>query len=210
MQESRYLPAWRTALRTSENNDSPSLFELSRTFLLIGALAFGGQGGLLALLNRDLVERRQWITEADILEAFTYVQLLPGAVVVQVAAYLGYKLRSWPGAIAATFSFLLPSVVVMFLLAAAYKSVSAITGAPAALQGLTAAVVGLIAVAAWKQGQKTITDRLGISIAIIVCAVSVVCHVNPAVLVVAAGSIGVLREVIRGRAPAADTKDGAS
>jgi chromate transporter len=188
---------------------SPTLFEIARSFLIIGTLAFGGQGGLLALLNRDLVERRQWITEADIVEAFTYVQLLPGAVVVQVVAYLGYKLRSWRGTAAATICFLFPSVVVMLGLAAAYKSVASVTGVPAALQGLTAAVVGLIAVAAWKQGRKTITDSAGIAIAIFVCAASVLAHANPAVLVAAAGLIGIVREAARGRSDARD-EDGES
>jgi chromate transporter len=172
----------------------PSLFEIAWSFLHLGTLAFGGQGGLLALLNRDFVERRRWITEADVVEAFTYVQLLPGAVVVQVVAYLGYKLRSWRGAAAATICFLLPSVAVMLILASVYKRVAAVAGVPDALQGLTAAVVGLIAVAAWKQGRKTVTDALGLVTAVSVCAASVWGHINPAVLVIAAGLIGVIRE----------------
>ena len=186
------------SLASSESGrPRPHLLAISRAFLFIGSLAFGGQGGLLALLNRDLVERRRWITDADIVEAFTYVQLLPGAVVVQVVAYLGYKLRSWGGAFTATVCFLLPSLVVMLTLAAAYKSVVSVAGVPAALQGLTAAVVGLIAVAAWKQGRKTVTDALGLGIGIAVCAASARFHLNPALLVVTAGLIGIVREVLR-------------
>ena len=191
-------------MRVSQQN-RPGLSEIAKTFLLIGALAFGGQGGLFALLNRDLVERRGWVTEADIVEAFTYVQLLPGAVVVQVVAYLGYKLRFWRGAAIATTCFLFPSVAVMLILAAAYKSVAAVTGVPAALGGLTAAVVGLIAVAAWKQGRKTITDILGVLIALLVCAVSLWRHVNPAALVVAAGLAGIIREAVRAKKPETKT-----
>ncbi len=118
---------------------------------------------MLALLSRDLVERRKWIEEAEVTEAFTYVQLLPGAVVVQVVAYLGYRLRGWRGAATSTFCFLLPSVVVMLLLAATYRRVSAVAGVPAALHGLTAAVVGLIALAAYKQARKTVKGALGVS-----------------------------------------------
>jgi len=172
----------------------PRLVELGRVFLVIGALAFGGQGGLLALLSRDLVEARGWIEEAEIAEAFTYVQLLPGAVVVQVVAYLGYRLRGWRGAALATTAFLLPSVVAMLALAAAYRRVATVPGVPAALHGLTSAVVGLIALAAYKQARKTVKDAVGVAIAILVCAAAVWRHFNPAVLVVAAGMIGVLRE----------------
>lgn len=170
--------------------------DMARAFLVIGCLAFGGQGGLLALLSRDLVERRGWVKETEITEAFTYVQLLPGAVVVQVVAYLGYRLRGWRGAFVATGCFLLPSVTVMLLLAAAYTRVAAISGVPAALNGLTAAVVGLIALAAYKQARKTIKGALGIAIAIVVCALSVGWRVNPAVLVVSAGLLGIVREAL--------------
>jgi chromate transporter len=183
--------------RAADGGAVPSLLELARAFLVIGALAFGGQGGLLALLSRDVVERRGWVEETEITEAYTYVQLLPGAVVVQVVAYLGYRMRGWRGAFVVTISFLLPSVVAMLSLAAAYRRVAAIAGVPAALNGLTAAVVGLIALAAYKQARKTVQDALGVILAVVVCAASIWRHVNPAVLVVAAGLIGIVHELTR-------------
>lgn len=176
----------------------PRLVEMIRVFLVIGVLAFGGQGGLLALLSRDLAEARGWVDETEIAEAFTYVQLLPGAVVVQVVAYLGYRLRGWRGAAAATTAFLLPSVAAMLALAAAYRRVATVPGVHAALHGLTSAVVGLIALAAYKQGRKTVKDALGVAIAVSVLAASVLAHVNPAVLVVTAGVIGTIREALSG------------
>ena len=176
---------------------TPTLSDLAGAFSAFGFLAFGGQGGLLALLNRDLAERRGWVEEAEIAEAFTYVQLLPGAVVVQVVAYLGYKLRGWRGAAVATFCFLLPSVVAMLALAATYRSIASLAGVPAALNGLTSAVVGLIALAAYKQGRKTIKSLLGVLIAVVVCAASVLWHANPALLVVTAGLLGILSEAMK-------------
>ncbi len=185
----------------------PRLLEMAGAFLMIGALAFGGQGGLLALLSRDLVERRGWVAESEIAESFTYVQLLPGAVVVQVVAYLGCRLRGWRGAAIATACFLLPSVTTMLILAAAYRRVATVPGVPATLQGLTSAVVGLIALAAYKQGRKTIKNGIGVAIALVVCAASVVRHVNPAILVVTAGFIGVVREAVAGRGAKNGGKD---
>lgn len=219
----------------AEQRVKPRILEMARVFLVIGVLAFGGQGGLLALLSRDLAAQRGWVDEAEIAEAFTYVQLLPGAVVVQVVAYLGYRLGGWRGAAVATTCFLLPSVLVMFLLAAVYRSVVNVSGVSAALLGLTSAVVGLIALATYKQARKTIKDRIGMGIAVVVCAVAVwkqlaekahvlgfagqvaasvsflLKHLNPALLVVTAGMIGVLREALRkdaaaSGAPATDTE----
>ena len=175
----------------------PGLAALGGAFLVIGALAFGGQGGLLALLNRDIVERRGWATEADVAQAYTYVQLLPGAVVVQVVAFLGWKLRGARGAALAVSAFLSPSVVVMLLLAVLYGRLSVLSGVPAALNGLTAAVVGLIAWATWKQARKTITGIGGAALALAALAASIAWHVNPALLVIGAGLLGVAREAVR-------------
>jgi chromate transporter len=173
------------------------LLDIGRAFLLIGALAFGGQGGLLALLNRDLVERRRWVTETDITEAFTYVQMLPGAVVVQVVAYLGWKLRCSAGVAIATTAFLLPSVLVMLGLAMSYHRLATLPGVSAALGGLTAAVVGLLAVGAAKQARKTITGAGGITLAAAVFGGSIFLQLNPAILIVSAGLIGVAGEIVK-------------
>ncbi len=175
----------------------PALTNIARAFGSIGCLAFGGQGGLLALLSRDLVQRRGWIEEAQITEAFTYVQLLPGAVVVQVVAYLGYRLRGWRGASVASVCFLLPSVMAMLALAAAYRRMAMLAGVAAVIQGLTAAVVGLIALAAYKQARKTVRDVIGAAAAVVVFALSALARVNPAILVVCAGVLGLVREAVR-------------
>lgn len=176
----------------------PSLFQIARAFLLLGVLGFGGQAALLVLLTRDLVERRGWLAEADITESFTYTKLLPGSTVVQVVAYLGWKLGGGKGAAVAAACFLFPAVLFMLALAALYRFVADFAGVRAALNGLTAAVVGLVAVATWTLGRKSISDVLGLLVAILVCTASALWGVNPALLVVAAGLLGVAREAWKG------------
>ena len=114
-------------------------------FLRIGATAFGGLGAALALVERELVTKRQWLTTADVTEALTYTKLLPGSTVVQVVAYLGYKLGGWSGSAVATAAFVVPSALMMLVLAAAYVSATAVPAMRPAINGLTAAVVGLCA-----------------------------------------------------------------
>ena len=152
---------------------------------------------MLVLLTRDLADRRGWLTETDIAEAFTYTKLLPGSTVVQVVAYLGWKLGGGLGVAVATVCFLLPAVLFMLALAALYRSVASLSGVHAALNGLTAAVVGLVVVAAWALGKKNVTDRMGFIIAAAVCVASILWRVNPAVLVIAAGLLGIVRESAR-------------
>ena len=86
--------------------------------LRIGAVAFGGLGATLALLNRDLVERG-WLRSSDVAEALAYTKPLPGSTVVQVVTYLGWRLGGWFGAVVATVMFLLPAFLMMTVAAAA-------------------------------------------------------------------------------------------
>lgn len=182
---------------------NPSFPALLRYFLGLGLRAFGGLGAVLALLTRDLVGRRAWLRETDVTEALTYTKLLPGSTVVQVVAYLGWRLRGWPGAALATAGFLLPAFALMVALAAGYQHVAALAGVPAALRGLTAAVAGVLLVTAWTLGKKPLTSTAGRVVAALALLASVVGQVTPALLVLAAGAWGVAREA---RSPAKTEK----
>lgn len=74
----------------------PSLSATGSYFIGLGFRAFGGLGAVLALLTRELVERRAWLREADLTKALTYTKLLPGSTVVQVVAYLGHATGTTP------------------------------------------------------------------------------------------------------------------
>ena len=179
----------------------PTTFELARACLWLGAQGFGGLGAVLALLTRDLAERRGWLRESDVTEARTYTKLLPGPAIVQVVAYLGWKLRGLSGAFAAAAAFLLPAFLMMLGLAAGYRFLAPLAGVPAAIGGLTAVVTALLLVTTAKLGRAQCTpDRSGIAavvVALVVCVASVRYEVNPALLVVAAGLLGVLREAAK-------------
>ena len=102
-----------------------SSLRLVATFLRFGALAFGGLGATLALIERELVDRRNVISREDIAAALTHTKLLPGSTVVQVVAYLGWRLGGWPGSAIATLCFILPSALFMLALAYGYAEVAA-------------------------------------------------------------------------------------
>ena len=75
---------------------------LARVFLEIGATSFGGLGPSLAIIERELVDRRPILTEADVAEAVAATRLLPGSSLIQVVSFLGYRIRGWTGAVVAT------------------------------------------------------------------------------------------------------------
>ena len=193
-------PSPKSSTASTSEPPRPNLFALAKTFLRLGAQAFGGQAVLLSLLSRDLVQQRAWIHESDITDALTYTNLLPGSTNVQVVAFLGWKLRGLRGTVTATVAFLLPSFVVMLCFAVGYHHLALLTGFPAALRGLTASAVGVMVTVAWTLGHKTITSTAGILIAAAVFIASVRYTVNSPLLVVGAGLLGVLREATRKRA----------
>ena len=83
---------------TIASAERPGLPTLGWALLRIGAVAFGGLGATLALLQRDLVGRRAWLRSSDVAEALAYTKPLPGSTVVQVVTFLGWRLGGWPGA----------------------------------------------------------------------------------------------------------------
>ena len=97
---------------------SLSLGALAWVFFRVGATAFGETE--LVIVERELVERRGVLTHQDLTDALTYTKPLPGSTVVQIVAYLAYRIGGWPGAAVATLGYLLPSTLAMMALAAGY------------------------------------------------------------------------------------------
>lgn len=174
-----------------------SLLKLGLTFLRIGAVAFGGLGASLALIERELVTRRQWLTAADMTEALTYTKLLPGSTGPQVVAYLGYKLYGWPGSAVATAVFLFPAALMMLVLAVGYVTVTDLPALHPAMNGLTSAIVGLLLATTYRLGKVNITSRTSLGIALASVIAGAVLGVSAAVIVVAAGLLGVCLYIIR-------------
>ncbi len=167
---------------------------LGWVFLKAGATAFGDTGPLLAFIERELIDERGVLTRQDVTDALTYDQLLPGSTVVQVTAYLGFKLGGWPGAAVAAIAYLLPGTLAMVLLAAGYVAVSAIPALAPAVQGLTAAAAGMLLATAYRLGRRSITIQQPLTMALALAAflAGAVFAVNVALIVLGAGLLGVL------------------
>ena len=163
---------------------------LGWVFLRIGATAFGGLGAGLALIERDLVEKRRLLTREDVTEALTYTKLLPGSTLIQVVSYLGFKLGGWSGSALGTAAFILPSALMMFGLAALYGSVSASVSIAPALRGLSAAVVGLLLATTYRLGKANIKGILTLGLAVAAFVSGGFFGVNAALIVVASGLAG--------------------
>ena len=175
---------------------------LGWVFLRIGAVAFGGLGATLALIERELVLKRHLLTAADLTEALIYTKLLPGSTGVQVVAYLGYKRGGWLGSACATAAFVLPAALLMVVLAWAYVTVTALPALGPAINGLAAAVVGILLATTYRLGKANIQNvrMLGLAVAALVSGAWL--GLNAAVIVVAAGLLGIVLFAIPGTSAA--------
>jgi len=160
-------------------------------FLRIGATAFGGLGATLALLERELVDGRGLVTRDDLAEALAATRLLPGPTVVQMIAYSGYVLRGWRGSLVATVAFLAPSVLAMLGLAAGYDAVAASPVSAPALDGLAAAVVGLIAATGFRIARASVQGPRAGALAIAAFTAGAGWGASAAAVVAVAGVLGI-------------------
>jgi chromate transporter len=129
-------------------------------FLKLGALGFGGPVALAGYMHRDLVERRQWISEEDYKEGLALAQLAPGPLAAQLGIYIGYVHYRILGATLAGIAFVLPSFIIVVVLGFIYTRWQGIPWMQAVFYGVGAAVIGIIAMSAYKLTRKSIgTDK---------------------------------------------------
>ncbi|WP_458094781.1 chromate efflux transporter [Roseomonas sp. WA12] len=122
----------------------PSFAEAFRVWLRIGLLSFGGPAGQIALLHREVVDERRWVSDARFLHALNFCTLLPGPEAQQLATYLGWLLHGVRGGVAAGVLFVLPGMAVMLALSILYATLGTVPLVAALFFGLQCAVLVLV------------------------------------------------------------------
>jgi chromate transporter len=141
-----------------------SLRKLFLSFLRLGATAYGGPA-MMAHLKADLVGRRRWLSDQDFKEGMALCQVIPGATMVQMCTYTGYRLCGIQGALAAAIGFVLPAFLAMTLLTALYFHVGSLPVVHALFRGLGALVVAIVLNACLTLGRTTLQGWQGILLA---------------------------------------------
>jgi chromate transporter len=143
----------------------PTFLEAFRFWLKLGFISFGGPTGQIAIMNRELVERRKWISDSHFLQALNFCMLLPGPEAQQLAIYMGWLLHSTWGGIVAGVLFVLPSVFLLWGLAWVYSAYGSIPVVAALFYGLKPAVVAIVAEAVIRIGKKSLRNELLLAMA---------------------------------------------
>jgi len=133
-----------------------SFGEALRFWLKLGFISFGGPAGQIAIMHRELVERRRWISERRFLHALNYCMLLPGPEAQQLATYLGWLMhRTWGGVVAGAL-FVLPSVFLLVALSWVYIVFGQVPAVAGFFYGIKPAVAAIVLQAVWRIGSRTL------------------------------------------------------
>jgi len=186
----------------------PSFAEALRVWLRIGLLSFGGPAGQIALLHREVVEQRRWISDARFLHALNFCTLLPGPEAQQLATYLGWLLHGVRGGVAAGALFVLPGMVVMLGLSLLYATSGEMPLVAGLFFGLRSAVMVLVVEALLRVARRALKTRAAWAMAGLAFAALYLLSVPFPLVVLLAALTGFLRPAAF-RAPAHDAaRDG--
>jgi chromate transporter len=135
---------------------APTRREAFRYWLRLGCISFGGPAGQIALMHRELVDEKRWISERRFLHALNYCMVLPGPEAQQLATYIGWLLhRTWGGIVAGAL-FVLPSLFLLISLSWLYLAHGDLPAVQGVLYGIKPAVVAIVLHAAWRIGSRTL------------------------------------------------------
>ncbi|MDP2317635.1 MAG: chromate efflux transporter [Pseudomonadota bacterium] len=145
---------------------TPTLREALRFWTWLGFVSFGGPAGQIAVMHRELVDGRRWISEKRFLHALQYCMVLPGPEAQQLATYIGWLLHGTIGGIAAGALFVLPSLGMLIGLAWLYVAHGDLPVVTAVLSGVRPAVVAVVLGAAWRIGKRTLRHPALVALAV--------------------------------------------
>jgi chromate transporter len=167
------------------------LRELAALFLKLGAISFGGPAAHIALLEGEIVRKRQWVTRQQFLDMLGAANLIPGPTSTEMAINVGFVRAGWAGLCVAGASFILPAAVITAGFAWLYVRFGALSQAVPALGGVKAAMIAVIAIAIWRLGKTAVKD-LGLAVLGGLSLAAFFLGVNPIAILFGGGLLGVL------------------
>ena len=178
--------------RKAQRDDIVKISDNWDTFLKIGCFGFGGPMAVFTLLEEELVHERNILTHKDFLEGAVLGNVLPGPVTMDIVTYTGYKLNKWSGALKSTLVFILPSFIMMIVLAMLYTKYSVTPRIATVLKCLGAAVTGLILSVGLKLGKAEIKDYREVFVLVLAFVSALILKLDIIAVVGVAGLLGII------------------
>ncbi len=166
------------------------LLELFLIFAKMGAVTFGGGYAMLPILQREIVDNKHWGTEEELMDYYALGQVTPGMIAVNVATFIGCKLKGFWGGVFATIGVITPSMIIITIIALCLSQFEENPYVAHAFAGIRACVCVLILDAVVKLGKKSVKDQRTLLIFLAILLISLFAPVSPVVSVLAAGAAG--------------------
>lgn len=168
------------------------LLDLFLTFARIGGLTFGGGYAMLPILQREVVEKRHWATEEELMDYYAIGQCTPGIIAVNTATFVGQGLAGSIGGIVATLGVVFPSLIIITVIAAFIQNFAHLVIVQNAFAGIRVCVCVLIFNAVVKLWKKAVVDKPTLVICLLVILGSTLTEFSPIVFVILAAAAGII------------------
>ncbi|MBD1923377.1 chromate efflux transporter [Microcoleus sp. FACHB-831] len=172
------------------NSLTNRLGELAKLFFKMGVISFGGPAAHIAMMEDEVVKRRQWLTSEHFLDLIGATNLIPGPSSTEMAIHVGYIYAGWVGLIVAGASFILPAALITGGFAWVYVTYGTLPQVAPLLYGIKPAVLAVILNALWRLGKKAVKTSKLLVIALGVAALVLLLNVNEAIALLIGGLLG--------------------
>lgn len=168
------------------------LLNIFFAFFRIGAFTFGGGYAMLPLMQKEVIDKNKWIKEEELIDIYAVSQSLPGAIAINSSTFIGYKIAKRKGAIAATLGMIMPSFLVITIIATFFTRFQDVPVVQAIFKGIRPTVVALISTAAVKIAKSAIKDKVALLIAIAAFITSIVFDIHSIIIIIAGAVAGIV------------------
>ena len=176
------------------------MLELFIVFFKLGAFTIGGGIAMLPLLQRELIDEKKWFTEEEFVDAVAVCQSLPGVVAINMATYVGYRRKGTLGSIVATFGVIIPSFLIILVLASGLAKFGDNRYISGAMAGFRAAALGLVLVSVVQLGTTIFkNNRWNIIAAAIAFSLIVFLKIDTGIVILLFLMYGLVRGLTAGR-----------
>lgn len=167
-------------------------FEIFYSFFKIGAFTIGGGYAMIPLIEKEVVDKKQWINREDFLDMLALSQSAPGPIAINTAVFVGYKMAGIPGMIFAVLGSVLPSFLIILIIASFFVGIKDNAAVERVFKGIRPAVVALIAAPVIRLGKAAKINKKTIIIPIVVAVLVAFAKVTPIIIIIAAAALGIL------------------
>ena len=175
------------------------LLDLFLTFARIGGLTFGGGYAMLPMLQKEVVEKRHWASEEELMDYYAIGQCTPGIIAVNTATFVGQRVAGAIGGVVATLGVVAPSLVIITVIAAFIQNFADHALVKNAFAGIRVCVCVLVFNAVVKLWKKSVVDKAALVVFLAVFLLSILTSLSPLLFVVAAAAAGVVLKTWEGR-----------